>query len=89
MLVDTGQEEDLAPALTLEAREDVGEDLLVGVADMRRRVRVIDRGGDEERFHGMDTQVSPAGAEGSSFAILPPQERIRAFTPADSASAIW
>ena len=91
MLVDSREEEHLAAALSLEACQDVGEDLLVGVADVGRGVRVIDRGGDEERFHVVGVSLSPAGAAGgfSSLAILPPQERILAFTPADSASAIW
>ena len=90
MLVDSREEENLAATLSLEACQDVGEDLLVGVADVGRGVRVIDRRGDEERFHVVGVSLSPAGAAGgfSSLAILPPQERILAFTPADSASAI-
>ena len=32
------------------ARNDVGQDFFVSVADMRRRIRVIDGRGDEERL---------------------------------------
>ena len=53
MLVGAGQEEDVAAREPLEARDRVGGDRLIGMADMRRPVRIADRGGDVEGFgHG-------------------------------------
>src|SRR3712207_8435939 len=43
-------EEDVAPAHPLEARDRVGRDRFVGVADMGAPVRVADRRGDVEGF---------------------------------------
>ena len=48
MLVGAGQEEDVAARIALEARDRVGGDRLIGVADMRAAVGVGDRGGDVE-----------------------------------------
>ena len=87
VLINTGQEEDFAPGEALETRDDIRENLLIGVPDVRGAVGVVDRGGDEERFHEM-TGV-PGSDPGGSGAILAPHERIRALVPADSASGIW
>ena len=51
VLVGAGEEEDVLAALALVAREHVGRDRRVRVAEMRRRVDVVDRRGDVER-HG-------------------------------------
>ena len=44
VLVDSGEEERLLAALAVMAHEDVGRDRRVRVADVRRRVDVVDRG---------------------------------------------
>ena len=44
VLVDPGEEERLLAALAVMAHEDVGRDRRVRVADVRRRVDVVDRG---------------------------------------------
>ena len=49
VLIDAGEEEDLVAFQPVIARDHVGEDLLVRVADVRRAVGVVDGGGDEER----------------------------------------
>ena len=49
VLVGAGQEEHVVAVQPLEPRHHVGRDRGVGVADMRRAVHVIDRGGDVER----------------------------------------
>ena len=60
--------------------DGVGQDFLVGVADVRRAVRVVDGRGDEEGF----------AHDGSGSTLsFPPQERMRALAPAASASLIW
>ena len=46
MLVGAGQEEDVVAVEPHEAGDRVGRDRLIGVADMRRAVRIGDRGGD-------------------------------------------
>ena len=43
VLVDAGEEERLLPALAVMAHQDVGRDRRVRVADVRRRVDVVDR----------------------------------------------
>jgi len=91
------------------AGQHVGEDLLVGVAQVGRGIGVVDGGGDVET-HGCDVRkknlenglpgeregfwsdqeaLEESEGGGSSFLILPPQERMRALAPAASASAIW
>ena len=87
MLVDPSQEEYLLPSLTVKTGEDISENLFVGMPDVGRPVRVVDRGGDEKAIHGM--VCVPVCDPGVSGAIFAPQERIRAFVPADSASGIW
>jgi hypothetical protein len=53
MLVGAGQEEDVAAAQALEARDRVGRDRLIGVADMRPAIRIADCRRDVEGFgHG-------------------------------------
>ena len=46
VLVGAGEEEHVAAVEPGKARDRVGGDRLIGVADMRRAVRVGDRGGD-------------------------------------------
>ena len=46
VLVGAGQEEHVVAVEPLEARDGVGRDHLIGVADMRHAVRIGDRGGD-------------------------------------------
>ena len=48
VLVGAGKEIDVVAVEPHEARDGVGGDRLIGVADMRRAVRVGDRGGDVE-----------------------------------------
>ena len=50
VLIDAGEEENLLALQPMITRDDVGEDLLVRMADVRRTVGVIDRGGEIERF---------------------------------------
>jgi len=50
VLVGAGQEEHILAVQPLEARQDVGGDDVVGVADMRLAVGVEDRRGDVEFF---------------------------------------
>ena len=92
MLIHPCEEEYLFSALPMEAGNHIGEHFLIGVADMRRTIGVINGGGDKiVFFHCVDESVLAAcGRSGgvSSIDIFPPQERMRAFTPADSASAI-
>ena len=49
MLIDAGEKENRFAFESMIARHHVGQDLFVGMADMRRRVCIIDRRGDEER----------------------------------------
>ena len=51
VLVGAGQEEDLVAHQPPETRDDVGQDLLVGMAQVRRPVGVVDGGGEVERLH--------------------------------------
>ena len=48
VLVGAGEEEDVLPPLAHVAREHVGRDRRVGVAEVRLGVDVVDRGGDVE-----------------------------------------
>ena len=48
VLVDACEEENIASGEALVAGDGVGEDLLIGMADVRRAIGVVDRGGDEE-----------------------------------------
>src|SRR5687768_2452471 len=55
VLIDPGEKENRLAIEAMITREDVCENLLVGVAEMRRRVRVVDRGRDEKSLgHGPD-----------------------------------
>jgi CO dehydrogenase/acetyl-CoA synthase delta subunit len=49
-LIDTSKKKDFLTLKPVIARNDIGQHHLVGVPDVWRRVRVIDRGGDEKRF---------------------------------------
>ena len=50
VLVGAGQEEDVLAVEPLEARQRVGGDDLIGMADMRLAVRIEDRRGEVEFF---------------------------------------
>ena len=50
VLVQTGQKENFLTKAPPRPRDDVGNDLLVGVAEMRLAVDVINRGGDVKPF---------------------------------------
>ena len=50
VLIDAGEEENLLAFQAMIARNDVGQNFLVGMADVGRAVGVIDRGCDVERF---------------------------------------
>ena len=46
VLIDPGEVENFLAFQPMIARDDIGEHLLVGVADVRRAIGVIDRGGE-------------------------------------------
>jgi hypothetical protein len=48
VLIDTCQKENFVAFEPMIARDHVGQHLLVSVSDMRRRIGVINRGGDEK-----------------------------------------
>ena len=48
VLIDAGQKENFVAFQPVITRDDIGKNLLVGMADVRRRVRVVDGGGDEK-----------------------------------------
>ena len=50
VLVEAGQEKNLLAQAAPRPRDDVGDDLLVGMAEMRLAVDVINRGGDVKPF---------------------------------------
>src|SRR5450432_1195874 len=50
VLIDAGEEENRVAFQPMITRDDIGEHLLVGMANVRRAVGVVDRGGDVERF---------------------------------------
>ena len=52
VLVDAGEEKNRTAALAVPAGNDIGQHFFVSVTDMRRRVRVIDRGGNEKGLSG-------------------------------------
>ena len=54
MLVGAGQEEDVLPSLAHVPRDNIGSDLLVGVAQVRHTVDVVDRSGDVKGHHPAD-----------------------------------
>ena len=61
VLVGAGQEEDLLAALAVVAREHVGGDRRVRVAEVRRRIDVVDRRRDVKALHGHEA-IGPACA---------------------------
>ena len=66
MLVHAGDEQHVAPVEPAEAREGVGRDALVGMADMGRAIGVGNGGGDIKRgAFGHET-----GTLGSGFSAL-------------------
>ena len=50
VLIDAGEEENFLALQPMITRDDIGQHLFVGVADVRRTVGVVDRGGDVKRF---------------------------------------
>ena len=48
VLIDAGEKENFFTFQPMITRDDVGQHFLVGVSDMRRAIRVIDRGGEVE-----------------------------------------
>jgi hypothetical protein len=48
MLIDAGKKKDFFTVKPVIARNHIGQDHLVSVPDVRRRVRVIDRRGDKK-----------------------------------------
>jgi hypothetical protein len=50
VLIDTGEKKHFLTLKPVIARNHIGQDHLVSVSDVRRRVRVIDRGSDEKRL---------------------------------------
>lgn len=57
MLVNAGEKECRPPAQPLVAREDVRENFFIGMAYVRSRVRVIDRGRVEGAFRHSDNKI--------------------------------
>ena len=56
VLIDAGEEKYIFTFEPMITRKHISQHFLVGVTDMRRRVRVIDRRGDEKCFrHARDT----------------------------------
>ena len=47
VLVGAGEEKHILAVEPLKTRQRVGRDRLIGVADMRCAIRIVDRGGDE------------------------------------------
>ena len=78
VLVGAGQEEDLLAALAHVAGEDVGADRRVRVAEMGRRVDVVDRGGDVVGHRrGLVRYSGPWNAS----TCWPPRRRTTTATP--------
>ena len=50
VLIDAGQKKNFLAFEPMIARDDIGQNFLVGVTDVRRRVCVIDRRSDVEFF---------------------------------------
>ena len=62
VLVEAGQKKNLLPEAAPGAGDDVGDDLLVGVAEVRLAVDVINRRGDVKTL-GSISNYSEAGGE--------------------------
>ncbi len=65
VLIGAGEKEHIAAVEPLEAGDGVGGDRLIGVADMRRAVRIRDRGGDVIGFAGHERRYQPRVASAS------------------------
>ena len=52
VLVHAGEEKNLTPVQPLKPRHDISQHFFISVPDVRRRVGVINGGGDVVRFHG-------------------------------------
>ena len=57
------------------ARNHIGQDHLVGVPDVRRRVRVIDRCSDEKSFRHVRDKLADGDRPRNSSSILTTQYR--------------
>jgi hypothetical protein len=54
VLIHASEEEDITPCKPLVACYGIGENFLIGMADVRRAIRVVNRSGDEKCIgHGM------------------------------------
>ena len=74
VLIDAREEENVVAFQPVITREDIGEHLLVSVADVRRAVGVINGGGDEEGFgHGKGVGRPASGTGGSIVAMGVPE----------------
>ena len=51
MLIHTGEKERRLSFQPMVSGDDIGKDLLIGMAEMRRGIRVVDRCRNEERLH--------------------------------------
>ena len=90
VLINAREEENMIAREPVIAGNDVGEHLLVGMADVRRAIRVIDGGGDEKGCWECEN-VQTQGSKRINYQrrlIFPPQLKILAFVPAASASGI-
>ena len=66
VFVQAGQEKNFLPEAAPRPRDDVGDDLLVGMAEMRLAVDVINRGGDVKPFvHCRIASVADKGGNGN------------------------
>ncbi len=61
VLVGACQEEGVVPQQAMAARDNVSRDRRIGVADVRARVDVVDRGGQIELLLGHELRLSLAG----------------------------
>ena len=78
VLVGAGQEEDLLAALAHVARDDVGGDRRVGVAEMRLGVDVVDRRRDVEAHEAADYRSRRGRAQVASEILRPRMDSVRA-----------
>ena len=63
MLINPGQKENFVTLQLVKSREDVGQHLLVGMTDMRRRVRIIDRRRDKESLSHYRVRIAERTAK--------------------------
>jgi len=75
MLIDTGQKENFLSLEPVVARNDIGQHLFVGMTDMRRRIRVIDRRRNEKGLWHFARQTAGRRPPAQLPPILTTQER--------------